>query len=189
MLIDFEIKQDFLVSNAFKHRGCHRFKDACEFVAKLPYSRNSLPSNQLIPLIENKGTCTTKHQLLATLAYEQGVDDLEVMIGFFKMNADNTPAIGLVLAKYELDYIVEAHTYLRFQDVYLDFTNTTSNEHQYFRKTLIKELSVDIFQLYDYKVMVHQLYLENQIKINNAASKYTIEQLWTIREECILALS
>jgi hypothetical protein len=189
MLIDFEIKQDFLVSNAFKTRGCKRFLDACAYVANLPYARNAHPTNQLIPLLENRGTCTTKHQLLATLAYEQGVDDLEVMIGFFKMNKQNMPAIGPVLAKYKLDYIVEAHTYLRFREVYLDFTNATSNENQDYRKTLIQELSVDTFQLFDYKVMVHQLFLENQIEIDPAAAKYTIEQLWGIREECILALS
>ena len=62
-------------------------------------------------LKENRGTCSTKHAILAKLAKEQNFP-FELHMCIFKMNANNTPIIEKILTKYNLPYIPEAHCYL-----------------------------------------------------------------------------
>ena len=46
---------------------------AVTYIRRLPYGRNTDRSDILRVLREGKGTCSTKHALLACLAQEQGI--------------------------------------------------------------------------------------------------------------------
>lgn len=43
------------------------------------------------------------------------------------MNGTNTPQVANTLTKHNLKYIPEAHTYLKYQDQYFDFTKNGSS--------------------------------------------------------------
>src|SRR5215472_5023270 len=99
-------------TSAFIERGVSTFRDAARFVAALPYGRNSNRSDQLMVLLENKGTCSTKHALLARLAQEQNLP-IALCIGIYEMDGRNTPGVGAVLEEHGLTSIPEAHCYLK----------------------------------------------------------------------------
>jgi hypothetical protein len=110
--IDFLISSSGELSDRVRAMGLTRFLAVAEYIRSLPYGRveGTLPS---AVLDQGKGTCSSKHALLATVALEAGRDDIELTLGIFDMNERNTPGVGGVLARYGLAYVPEAHCYLR----------------------------------------------------------------------------
>jgi len=111
------------IAYSFMERGVDHFHDACDYVWKLPYGRNSDRADLLLVLSEKKGTCSTKHALLKALADEINLK-LDLVVGIYPMNEKNTPGVGKVLSDYQLDYIPEAHCYLKYQDQIIDVTRS-----------------------------------------------------------------
>jgi hypothetical protein len=58
-------------------------------VRSLPYGRNSDHSDWRLVLGEGRGTCSTKHALLADLARENR-RHVALMLGIYEMDEDNT---------------------------------------------------------------------------------------------------
>jgi hypothetical protein len=79
------------------------------------------PDDPLIVLIENRGTCSTKHALIRRLAMEQDLD-IALVLGMYEMTEQNTPGIGNVLRKYGLAMLPEAHCHLRTSGKRIDLT-------------------------------------------------------------------
>ena len=63
---DIEITDTGVVAQQFLAMGIDRFQAACEYVHQLPYGYNSDRDVLMILFTENKGTCTTKHAVIAT---------------------------------------------------------------------------------------------------------------------------
>jgi hypothetical protein len=101
------------ISTYFKNQQCSTFEDAQQFVRALPYGRNSNKHDDMIVCKEVQGTCSTKHVLLKQLAIENNWHDVQLMLGIFMMDKNNTPSIAKVLQQYNLSAIPEAHNYLR----------------------------------------------------------------------------
>ena len=72
------------------------FKEACIYVKNLPYKRNSDKENSNVIIEENGGTCSTKHAYLKRISEELSMENLQLMLGIFMMNAKNTPKIKSV---------------------------------------------------------------------------------------------
>ena len=72
------------VTAHFLSLGIRDFRDAARHVWRLPYGRISDRSKVLLVLTEGRGTCTTKHALLAELAAEHGVD-VGLTLGIYEM--------------------------------------------------------------------------------------------------------
>lgn len=181
---NFPIVSGQLVSKTFLNQGIKDFEEACNFIASLPYRRNRNKTNILAALTEGCGTCSTKHAILQQLADENGQTSYQLVIGIFKMNATNTPKLASVLAKYGLDYLPEAHNYLRFEGKRLDFT--TSGRFIDFEPYLLEEMCIKPHQITDFKVDYHKNFLEKWRQDNTS---YSLDELWAIREECIRALA
>ena len=60
---------------------------------------------------EGRGTCSTKHALLADLARENR-RHVALVLGIYEMDEDNTQEIGTVLDRNGLPCVPEAHCYL-----------------------------------------------------------------------------
>lgn len=118
---DFSIDPLGAISKEFLNQGIQTFNEACLFVKKLPYKRNTDKENSKIVFIDKCGTCSTKHAVLKQLCMEHDMDDIMLVIGIFEMNGINTPQILDTLTKYNLTYIPEAHTYLNYHNQYLDY--------------------------------------------------------------------
>lgn len=168
------------VSDTFKNLGITNFQDAAEYVKQLPYGRNTNKSEPLCVIHEGRGTCSTKHILLWTLAEENYFIGLDLTIGMYSMNAENTPPVAGTLKKYHLSEIPEAHVYLHYGNSIYDYTTTVPFK---FSNYLIRETTVKPTLILESKVKFHKDYLKRW----SIASKinYDVEELWLIREECI----
>jgi hypothetical protein len=122
MNYNFEIHSNGEISQLFLKNQCSNFLSASEFIRNLPYRRNLNKDNLATVFIDECGTCSTKHAILKTLAEENNQTDFKLILGIFKMSGNNTPKIKSVLETYNLDYIPEAHNYLKFKNQILDFT-------------------------------------------------------------------
>lgn len=176
-----QITADFIA------RGITDFRAAGRCLHHLPYGRNVDRSNFLLVLPEGRGTCSTKHALLAELAHEQDLP-IVLALGIYEMHERNTPGSGVVLDKYGLQCIPEAHCYLRYGGVRIDITRSGTEPTEPIGRFLHEEAIIPA-QIGDYKVQLHQQFLRSWMANANVVGGRSFAEVWKIREECILALA
>lgn len=172
---------------AFIERGVSNFRDASRFVAALPYGRNSNHLDHWLVLSESKGTCSTKHTLLACLAQEQNLP-ISLDVGIYEMNCLNTPGIGAVLETHGLSSIPEAHCYLKRGSQRIDVTVGSRNAAREPIERFFVEVEVSPEHVYGHKVHLHQEFMRSWMKATSLPRAFTFEQWWAIREACLHAL-
>ncbi len=155
-----------------------------EWIKALPYGRNSDRSDYSLILKEDCGTCSTKHAFVKAVAIENEWDEVALCMGFFRMNAINTPKVATVLLQNSLTEIPEAHTYLRVNDTYTDLTGITSTITE---NDIEEEMEIEPEDIGMLKEVLHKGYITQWKEEQNV--NYTAEEIWNIREECIKALS
>lgn len=184
---DFDIKSMGQISKEFTDRNIVTFKQASLFIKQLAYGRNADKNNLATVFTDNCGTCSTKHALLKRLADENEFEKVKLIVGLFKMNKKNTPQVSSTLQKYNLEYIPEAHCYLKFEDQIIDLTKLNSKPSD-FLDELIEEIEILPEQITDFKVNYHKNYLASWLDKNKQIN-LSLNDLWKIREECIQKLS
>lgn len=184
---DFDIKSMGQISKEFTDRNIVTFKQASLFIKQLAYGRNADKNNLATVFTDNCGTCSTKHALLKRLADENEFEKVKLIVGLFKMNKKNTPQVSSTLQKYNLEYIPEAHCYLKFEDKIIDLTKLNSKPTD-FLDELIEEIEILPEQITDFKVNYHKNYLASWLDKNKQIN-LSLNDLWKIREECIQKLS
>ena len=172
---------------AFIERGLSRFRDVARLVASLPYGRNSNRSDQLVVLRENKGTCSTKHSLLARLAREQNLP-ITLCIGIYEMDGRNTPGVGAVLERRGLTSIPEAHCYLKRGSKRIDVTWAGGDVAREPIERVFVEVEISPEQIGGHKLQLHQEFMHRWMKAASLLRAFTFEELWAAREACIHAL-
>ncbi len=187
MNYNFDINSDQEISQLFLKNNCSDFHSASDFIRNLPYKRNLNKDNLATVFIDKCGTCSTKHALLKILAEENNQKDFKLILGIFRMNGNNTPKTKSVLETYNLNYIPEAHNYLKFKNQILDFTKKNSSEND-FINDLLEETEIQPHQINQFKIEFHKNYLKNWLSEHQEIS-YSLDDLWKIRELCIQALS
>jgi hypothetical protein len=172
-------------SEAFRRIGCASVRDAARHLHHLPYGRNSDRADYRRVIPEGRGTCSTKHALLAEVAREQDVP-VFLTIGIYDMGEANTPGVGPVLAAHGLDSIPEAHCYLSHSGHRVDITRSGTSP-QIGITRFHEEWVIEPAQIGAHKVRLHQQYLRDWLS-RSPDLPFSFEQLWQIRESCILAL-
>jgi len=122
--------------------------------------------------------------LLAQLAVEQGLM-IKLMLGIYLMNERNTPGVGRVLSKYGLCEIPEAHCYLLQNVERIDVTRPVLPPRETIDFVEEEELSPE--QIGDYKTARHKAFIQKWLRSANLSTVWSLERLWTAREECIAA--
>ncbi|MBX3163364.1 MAG: hypothetical protein KF900_02700 [Bacteroidetes bacterium] len=184
---DFYINSSGKISTEFVRRNILTFNQAALFIRQLPYGRNSNKNDLTTLFLDNCGTCSTKHALLKQLAIENNFDEMKLIVGLFKMNGKNTPEVSTTLKRNHLEYIPEAHCYLRYKNLILDYTKQNSKPSD-FIDDLIEEIEISPNQIADYKVNYHKNYLVTWLDKTEQLN-LTLSDLWTIREQCIQNLA
>ncbi len=100
-----------LLSKAFTDLGLSSFQQACRWVHELPYGHNSDRDDPLILFSERRGTCTTKHAAIATLARELGLP-VEKHLGVYAMTEEIVAGTDAILARFGLPYVPMLHCFL-----------------------------------------------------------------------------
>jgi hypothetical protein len=188
---------DALPSIAFKPAGplttemlSHGITDmraAGRYLQQLPYGRPSNRADFRTVLREERGTCSTKHALLAALAHEQELP-IVLMLGIYDMHDRNTPGIGAVLVRYDLASLPEAHCYLMYKGQRIDITRSGAEPTEPITQLLYEEAIVPK-QIGDYKVTIHRRFMQEWVSNHvETVRGRDFEDMWRIREECIAAL-
>src|SRR5271155_4617837 len=102
----FEITASSPLSQGIHGFGITNFAQLVLHVSTIPYGRTT-SNSPLATLIENRGTCSSKHRLLAEVAQEFRHFEVTLVVGIYEMSEDNTPGVGVVLDAARLDSIPE----------------------------------------------------------------------------------
>lgn len=175
------------MSRSFVAQDIFTYRDAGRYVHHLPYDRNSDRANYRLVLDEGRGTCSTKHALLAQLAREQGLA-LTLALGIYHMTEVNTPGVGPVLDRYGLDSIPEAHCYLRYAHHRIDVTRA-GLPSAWSAPDFVTEVVILPEQIGRFKLSWHQQFLRVWRATEVSARRFSFEDIWKIREQCIAALA
>ena len=114
------------ISEKFLSLGVDRFIDACRHVHILPYGFNKDRDDLMILFKENRGTCTTKHAVIATLANELNLP-IEKNIGIYAMTEQIVTGTNEILAKYSLPYVPMVHCFLIYGKNRVDLSEGNNN--------------------------------------------------------------
>jgi hypothetical protein len=162
------------------------FEELINKVKNIPYGRNANRYDFTLVLSENKGTCSSKHAFLKDFADKNEIKNVKLYIGIFKMNEVNTPKLGDLLSKNNINYIPEAHCYLKINQIPVDAT-TSDSFYDKIKHDILEEIEIIPNQVSDFKVAYHKAFLKKWIEETNQNN--TFEEIWKIREQCISKLS
>jgi hypothetical protein len=169
----------------FRAAGVHDFAGAARHLLALPYGRIADRNKFWLVLEEGRGTCTTKHALLAELAREQQID-VDLRLSIYEMNERNTPGVGRVLSAHGLDYIPEAYCFLRYKSGRIDITGVPAGAEPI--DHFLHEETITVEQIGEYKIDFHQRFLRDWIARTDAVRGRSLDEVWRIREACLAAL-
>lgn len=161
------------------------WQETLNFVKQIPYGRNANREDFSLVISENKGTCSSKHAYLKEFASKNNIPNIQLIIGIYKMTEANTN-IGTILTDHKIDYIPEAHCYLKIDGKTVDVTSQEADFNT-IKNDLLEEIEIEPYQVADFKVNYHQDFIKNWLKETN--SKFSLDELWKIRETCIEQLS
>lgn len=184
MIPNFNLTANGPISNHFMQNEMTTFYQAIKYIRQLHYGRSKLPYPNNI-LEDKRGTCSTKHACIKELAEENNIRSIKLQLCIYPMSEENTPGVGTVLNRYKLDYILESHVYIAYDEERYDFTFPHTNEMKWENDILI-ESEIDVDQILDYKKEYHKTILKDWIERDKL--KYTLKELWQIRESCIHSL-
>lgn len=160
------------------------FSSILNYIKNLPYGRNLSKSYSLV-LTEQKGTCSSKHAYAKYVANLFNVENVELVLCMFKMSAKHFPEINSILIAKRLNYIPEAHCYLKWNNTIYDITNSNSN-YEKIKDDILLEFVIEPNFTISKKTSFHKNYLNNWLKTQNL--NISSDLLWQIREDCIIAL-
>lgn len=166
--------------------GVVTWEDLIRCVRNFHYGRNSNRSDVSLVWYERKGSCSSKHAFLKHIADLNSIPNVELMLCLFKMTPQNTQKVGAVLEQNDLNYIPEAHCYIRFNSEAIDVT-TQNSSFASIQPDILEEQSIQANQVVDYKVNYHKQFMKEWVEMHHPEKSF--EDLWRIREECISALS
>ncbi|MBK8767550.1 MAG: hypothetical protein IPM01_24235 [Burkholderiaceae bacterium] len=172
-----------LVAEAVVALGFSSFDGLGRHLAALPYGRVVRSGDPLAVLREGRGTGSSKHQLLATVA--QGCEHFEVMltVGLYAMSEANTPGVGAVLAAASVDAIPEARCYLTIDHQRIDFSGAPRGRASPFA-SLAAEYFLAPEVLAERKPQLHRQALAQWAPAHGLSE----QAAWDLREACIAAL-
>ena len=180
------LHSDRTLSKLAKALGLNTWEALVEFVEKLPYGRNSNRSDFSLVLKEKMGTCSSKHALLKSIAIENDFEEVEQILGIYKMNESNTPGVGTIFLSPQINYIPEAHSYLKINGQYFDYTNQEAS-YQRIANDVLHEQTINPEDVVERKVELHKSFIKNWISDLNL--NLSLEEVWAARETCIKNLS
>ena len=187
-LIDFPICDRGVLSARLLEEGTHNFHQAIKHMSQLPYGRISDNKDLSLILTEKRGTYTTKHAFLVKLARENNVRELKLTLTVIHMHESHTAGVNTLLSRYSLPTFPEARGYLKYDGHLFDVCSGTALNES-FADYLIAEIDIEPQQIGRFKTKYHQNFIKNWLQIEKLHNRWTAEEIWKIREECIHEMS
>jgi hypothetical protein len=170
------------ISAKFLSLGIHSFSDACRYVHVLPYGYNTDRDDLMILFKENKGTCTTKHAVIATLAEEQSLPIVK-NIGIYRMSEEIVTGTNEILAKFHLPYVPMIHCFLVYGEFRVDLSEGNNNGKNRPIEDFLYTQQVDPNISAKDEYFLYRRALEEQILKRKEMAEVDIRQILLAREE------
>jgi len=171
-----------IISVKFLNLGIKSFINACRYVHDVPYDYNSDRDDLMILFKENKGTCTSKHAVIATLAAELNLPIVK-NVGIYAMTEEIVTGTDKILEKFNLPYVPMVHCFLVCGENRVDLSEGNANG---------KNKSIEIF-LYTEQVepnisakdeyLLYRIALKDHILARKEMEGVDIKQILHAREE------
>ena len=174
------------ITKLVHQQGIQTWAQLLTHVRSLPYARNKNRTDLSLVLTEHRGTCSSKHALLKQLADLNNIPKVKLILGIYKMTETNTPGIGQHLSANNIEYLPEAHCYLKIEDSRYDLTSLSSDIKR-IEKDILEEQEIDPIQVSQYKVNYHRSFMFTWQKQFQTDKQF--DELWTTRERCITELA
>ncbi|MFO0216127.1 MAG: hypothetical protein ACK511_08925 [Burkholderiales bacterium] len=182
--LHFPIQSSGVLCDEVLALGLSSFDQLAVYVRSLPYGRTSNTAEPSAVLLEKRGTCSSKHHLLAAVAHECGHFEVQLTVGIYEMSEQNTPGVGAVLRSVSLASIPEAHCYLTVGGERFDFTGLSSGMSSPFDALLTEDI-VSPTDLPQTKVRLHMHAVATWAGVVGISAA----SAWAAREAWITALA
>ena len=164
--------------------GFSRFDALAAHVRALPQGHAQRPGDPLAILREERGTNSSKHHLLATVAQTCGHPEVVLTLGIYAMSEFNTPGIGEILGAASVSSIPQAYCYLTVDNQRLDFTGPPQVSG-----SPLRSLTAEFFLTPD-KLAERMAPLQQQALAQWATQQgMSFEAAWALRQACFAVLS
>lgn len=186
-LPDAEIVASGVISKRFLELGITSFKEACLYVHNIEYGYNSDKDDKMILFKENRGSCTTKHGVIAKLAEEHNIP-LYKKVGIYKLTEDIATGTGKILGKYNIPYVPMIHCFLIYEKYRFDITEGNNNGKNTSIEEFIHDEKVIPFILIKDEYLLFKRVLEEKIMTSPEMDGIEKRTLLKAREEAIKLL-
>jgi len=186
MSTDYKLTSNDSLSKLAEEYGIETWHDLIKYVKNIPYGRTSDKANFSLVISENIGTCSSKHAFLKQVADFNHVPNVKLMLSVFKMNPLNTPQTREAFTGSLIEYIPEAHCYLKVFGECIDVTSKYLDFVK-IKNDIIEEQEIKPEQVMTFKEAYHKKFIKNWIVKDNLPLNF--DQIWELRETCILNLS
>jgi hypothetical protein len=181
-----EIKPKGEISKKFLELGISSFKEACEYVHNMEYGYNTT-YEKMILFLEQMGTCTTKHAIIAGLAEELNIP-LHKHVGIYRFTEEISTDANKILKKYDIPYVPMAHCFLVYKDFNFDLTEGNFNGKNTTIENFIHEEEVDPFISRKDEYLLYKRVLKDLVLPSKEMEGVKEKSLLKAREESIILL-
>ena len=172
------------ISTKFLSKGIKTFQEACNYVHNLDYGYNSDADDRWILFKEFKGSCTSKHGVIAGLAEELKVS-LYKHVGIYKFTEKIVKGAQKIIDKYHIPYIPIVHCFLVHENHRFDLTEGNFNGKESSIEEFIHEEQVDPFITRKDEYLLYRRVLEEKILPSLDLAGISIKIILKAREEAI----
>ena len=152
--------------------GRTTFREAAEYIKNIPYGYNSLNTNPFVIFDEGKGTCTTKHGLLALCAEELELP-VSKALGVYLMTPEIVLGIEKVLG--ELPGIPALYCFLISGPYRIDLTKGNCNGKNCPIDSYLKIYITEPFISYQHQNVLYNEFVDEYIRGSGAALKNSVK--------------
>ena len=171
------------LSQLLMNQGITDFHGAWAYLRELSYQRMDNPRDLAAVMIRQGGTFTARHAFLAQVAREQRVTDVSLALCVYDFNQD-CAVVGETLRHYALPYLPEICACLRYRRQFFSLEEKTRG----LNRDVVSEIEIAPAQIGNFKRRYHRNYLENWLSLEKLDLKWSVDQVWRIREECLRAV-
>lgn len=186
-LPDAEINPKGELSRKFLELGIKTFKEASNYVHNIEYGYNTNYDDKFIFFKEKKGSCTSKHAVIAGLAEELKIP-LYKHVGVYKFTEEISTGTEEILKKYKIPYVPMIHCFLVYRDNRFDLTEGNCNGKNTSIEEFIHEEKVDPFITTKDEYLLFKKVLKERILPSNEMEGIKERTLLKAREEAIILI-
>lgn len=186
-LPDIELYHAGEISKKILELGIKSFKKACEYIHNIEYGYNSNYDDKMILFKENKGSCTSKHAIIAGLAEELNIP-LFKHVAIYKFTEEISTGVNEILKKYKIPYVPMVHCFLVYKEFQFDLTEGNCNGKNTTIEEFIYEGEVNPFISRKDEYLLFKKVLKEKILLSNEMEGISERSLLKAREESIILL-